>query len=177
MAPTLASIGQFFGALGNPEYLYLWLEPVLTWGVAFGLMTYIFALITGEKKTQVFGLVIIIASALTIAPYLYQRAAAEQRIVNVYEQNEPQRASGYMGTREERKSKAWIYYLAVFSATMGILVGGENNRMGVTFMISTIIICMLAILVGNSMHYEESRVYHPNLRRDAPSTTLSSGYR
>ncbi len=175
MGLITASIGDFLGALGNPEYFYLWLEPVLTWGLLFGLITFTFGLIIDEKKTQLYGLTIIIASSLCISPYLYQRSVAESRIIKVYEMDEPQRLSGYLGTRTERKSKAWIYYLTALSATLTVLVGGEKNRLGITLHIITPIFCVLAIIVGNSMHYDESRIYHPHLRSHTSNSAFSAG--
>ncbi len=159
----METLGEFLRALGNREYLFLWLEPLLTWGVLFGLLAFLFGQIIDEKRTQAFGLVVIIGSSLAITPYLHQRSAAQDRIVSIFEKSEPQRASGFVGTTEKRRRTAAMYYLTALCATLILLIGGEKNRLSVTLLVFMSVFCIVVLVIGNLLHFEDSRVFHPNL--------------
>ena len=103
MEIKFGSISQFFDALKDPEYGFLFLEPVLIWGIALGLATFIFALIVREPKTQIFGLIIVVGSCMLIGPYSNKRHVAEKRIVNVYQHDNPYRAQGFATKSADRK--------------------------------------------------------------------------
>ena len=71
-------------AFDDPEYLFLVLEPLQTWGVAFGLIGLVVTYFLKNEKLQVASLIVIAVSALSVIPYLGARTAAETRIEKVY---------------------------------------------------------------------------------------------
>lgn len=166
MELTLNYLRIFFRALHDPEYGYLFFEPVLLYGVAFGLVAFLFGLSIKEPKTQMFGLVCIVGACLTVAPYLSQRKASEERIIQAFGLSQPDRAYGFSYNNEDRSKKQWLFYVTAALATLTILFGqGEGRtRVGLNAAITTF--CLLTMIYASLAHYEESKVYHPNLRRE-----------
>lgn len=163
---TLSYLRVFFQALHDPEYTFLFLEPMLLYGVAFGLLAFWFGLSIREPKTQMFGLICITGACLTVAPYLNQRKQAEERIVQVFSLSHPDRAYGFSYNNEDRTEKQWLYYATACMATLSMLFGQGESRGKFVLAAFTTLFCGLTILYGSLAHYEESKVYHPNLRRD-----------
>lgn len=159
-------------ALKEPEYSYLFFEPLLLYGIAFGLIAFLFGLCVREPKTQIFGLICIVAACLSVAPYLSQRKAAEDRIIHVFRLSQPDRAYGFSYNNEDREKKQWIYWVTAGLATLTILLGQGDSKSRLPLNCSTTAFCLLTIFYASLAHYEESKVYHPNLRQElTPSNT------
>ncbi|MEM0968942.1 MAG: hypothetical protein AAF191_02300 [Verrucomicrobiota bacterium] len=173
MELSVQYLQQFLRALGDSEYLYLFLEPILTVGLLSALLTYLFGILIQEPKTQVLGLMGIIAASLSIAPYLSQRNAASDRIENVYSMSQPDRTYGFRYMTEQRSQKRTLYYLTTLCATLTILFGQSENRMRVTLGVVTTLLTLTTVSVGFLAHYEESKVYHPHLRSELRRPDLS----
>ena len=65
----------------------------------------------------------------------------------------------------------WLYFLTAASSIVTALVGAQRNLFGVWMAIITAILGIVVILYGSLAHYEESRIYHPNLRTQKPQPT------
>ncbi|MEM1297377.1 MAG: hypothetical protein AAGH89_18575 [Verrucomicrobiota bacterium] len=154
---------EFFSALGTPEYGFLMLEPIFVYGIGLGLVIFLFALIVREQKSQMFGLILIAGCAMMIGPYLNRRGAAEKRIVQVYQIDQPDRAEGFVEKTKNRRSAKWLYYLTAAVAIGALLVGGKN-KVGTGLTIATILLALGTVFFSSVIHYNEAKLYHPNLR-------------
>jgi hypothetical protein len=67
--------------LGHAGYQHLVLWPVVVYGLGFGLLSYLAALLLREKKMQKVSLFFVALSCLSVLPYLEKREAAEARIL------------------------------------------------------------------------------------------------
>ena len=169
MEVKFGNIEQFFTALENPEYAYLYLEPVLIWGLGFGLLAFLFATIVREPKTQSFGLIILAVSCMLVGPYCNKRKIAEKRIVSVYQIDQPTRASGFSAETNDRRNMQWLYYLTAALAVATLLMGAAKSKLGFTLAGVTVIVGASAILYSSIAHYQEAQLNHPNLRQASPS--------
>jgi hypothetical protein len=168
---TMNYLRIFCRALQEPDYGYLFFEPLLLYGVAFGLIALLFGLAVKDSKTQMFGLLFIIASCLTITPYLSQRKASEDRIINIFSLSQPDRAYGFSFNNEDRIKKQWYFWATASIATLTILLGQGDSRTRRPLIAATVGFSILTITYASLAHYEDSKVYHPNLRRElGPST-------
>lgn len=167
METLSGNIERFFTALETPEYAYLFLEPILIWGIGFGLVAFIFATLVREPKTQSFGLIILIVSCMMVGPYCNKRKVAEKRIVTVYQVDQPSRASGFTAHTSERRGTQWLYYLTAILATATILLGIGKSKLGGVLMAATIVFGVITLLTSSLQHYKESQLHHPNLRQTA----------
>jgi len=160
-----ATFGQFWRALGNPEYRFLFLEPVLIYGTGFGLVTYLFALLVREQKSQMFALLILIGSVMCVSPYLNQREDAQARIVGTYEIDQPSRAVGFAEHTKEIRAMRWLYFWTAFWGIMALLFNVGKGRLGWVFCGIAVVSSLITIGYSCKFHYAESRLYHPNLRQ------------
>lgn len=173
MELTLKYLQVFLQALQDPEYSFLFFEPILLYGVAFGLITFIFGLSIKEQKTQMFGLICIAGACLTVAPYLNQRKTCEDRIIQVFTTNQPDRAYGFTYNNEDRIRKQWLFWLTAGTATLTLLFNQTESRTRVGLTLGTVVFSLLTIVYASLAHYEESKVYHPNLRREMGPSSKS----
>ena len=175
---VMSYLRVFFRALQEPDYGYLFFEPLLLYGVAFGLIAFLFGLILKDSKTQILGLVFIVGSCLSVAPYLSQRKTSEERIVQIFSLSQPDRAYGFSYNNEDRIKKQWYFWTTAALATLTLVFGQGESRPRRLLNAATILFCILTITYASLAHYEDSKVYHPNLRRElspppAPPSSLA----
>ncbi|MFT5467725.1 MAG: uncharacterized membrane protein YgdD (TMEM256/DUF423 family) [Verrucomicrobiales bacterium] len=173
MEVKFGNMSQFFDALKNPEYGFLYLEPVLIWGIAIGLATFIFALLVREPKTQMFGLIIVVGSCMLVGPYSNQRIAAEKRIVSVYQHDQPTRAQGFATKSKDRRDMKWLYYLTAGLGLATVLVGVSKSKLAFTTAGATLVVGIATVFYGSVQHFHEAQLYHPNLRKTQPPPPAS----
>lgn len=153
-------------AFDDPEYLFLVLEPLQTWGIAFGLIGLVVTYFLKNEKLQVASLIVIAVSALSVIPYLGARTAAETRIEKVYVVSAPARAKGFQANTVDRLEHRWLYLALAGVAGAAVLVGPRRNRLGFGLAIGSVAFSIYAINYGMWMHYQDSLAYHPNLKRN-----------
>ena len=150
-------------ALGEPEYLYLLVEPAFIYGVGLGLIVFLSGFILRDPKAQTLGLIFIILSALLIVPYLNFRAQAAPRITKVYEYKQPGTVAEFKKQSSLYQENRWAYLALGAVAGAVLLVGARNNRMGFTLSIATVVGCIGIVVFSMSMHLKDSQIHHPNL--------------
>lgn len=153
-------------AFDDPEYLFLVLEPLLVWGIAFGVVGLVVTYFLKNEKGQVASLIVIAVSALAVLPYLGARSSAETRIGKVYGISAPARAKEFQSNTSDRIEHRWIYLALAGVAGAAILVGPRRNRLGFGLAIGSVAFSIYAINFGLWMHYQDSLAYHPNLKRN-----------
>lgn len=150
-------------ALGEPEYLYLLVEPAFIYGVGIGLIVFLSGFLLRDAKSQTLGLIFIILSALLIVPYLNFRNQAAPRITKVYEFQRPGTVSEFKKQSSRYEETRWAY-LGLGAVAGGVLlVGARNNRMGFTLSIATVAGSIGIVLFSMSMHLKDLQIHHPNL--------------
>lgn len=153
-------------ALQDPEYLFLVLEPLQVWGVAFGLIGLVVTYFLKNEKLQVVSLSLIVVSALSVLPYLHARGSAQTRIEKVYEVSAPSRAKGFHANTSDRLEHRWVYLALAGIAGAAVLVGPRRNRLGFALAAGSVAFSLYAINYGLWMHYQDSLAYHPNLKQN-----------
>jgi hypothetical protein len=157
------TLGNLTKALGDPEYLFLLIEPVFIYGILLGLIAFAIGFILNDKKAQTVGLIFIIVSSFCIWPYLKFRDKAESRISKVYAIEDPTIVKGFKEQTELRRDTQWVYFALGGIAGVVLLIGAQTNRMGLVFGITTAGGGLIVVVFSMSMHLKESQVFHPNL--------------
>ena len=145
--------------LGNPKLLHHLLEPLLLWGILFGVMAWILSVwVLHHRKAQVCSLLLLALSAFSIFPTLhYRRKAApitapSTRLLN--EQN------------ERRRETQWVYYALGSLAVLGLLMTGEGKgKAGRVLTLSITIGGMATVVFSLWLHEKEIALFHPDARR------------
>lgn len=169
MKEFIEQLEKMTAAFQDPEYLFLVLEPLMVWGILFGLVGLVVTWFLKNEKLQVASLIVIIASALIVVPYLDARGSAQERIESVYKVSDPSRAKGFHANTLDRREHRWVYLALAGIAGAALLVGPRRNRLGMGLTVGSLAFSLYAINYGLWMHYQDSLAYHPNLKQhDAP---------
>ena len=162
--PPTTLFSQFLEAMKDPEYGFLFIEPLLIYGIGFGLLAFLFASLVQEQKTQVFGLVIIVASCMMVGPYVNKRLASQKRVTAVYQIDYPEKAGSFQETTKRWKGATWVYYVTAALGTLTLIVGLGKSRTGVVLAILTVAFGLSSAIYACLAHYRESLDKHPTLR-------------
>ena len=150
-------------ALGEPEYLYLLVEPAFIYGVGIGLIVFVSGFLLRDAKAQTLGLIFIILSVLLIVPYLKFRTEAAPRITKAYEYQQPGTVAEFKKQSSRYQENRWAYLGLGAVAGAVLLVGARNNRMGFTLSMATVAGSIGIVIFSMSMHLKDSQIHHPNL--------------
>ncbi|MCB1085722.1 MAG: hypothetical protein KDM63_01645 [Verrucomicrobiae bacterium] len=159
-------LDRITAALQDPEYLFLVLEPLQLWGIAFGLLGLAITWFLKSEKLQVASLIVVVVSALSVVPYLQARKTAQTRIEKVFSLEAPARAKGFSQNTADRLDHRWVYLALAGVAGAAILVGPRRNRLGMGLALGCVAFSLHAIQYGLWMHYQDSLAYHPNLKQN-----------
>lgn len=168
MSNFLQSFSKLKGPLSDSEYLYLLLEPVFIYGIAFGLMLFIIAFCIKHTPLQILALATVMLSALAIFPYLSMRDKAHDRIEKVYRIEAPSRADDFMQNTANRKDKLWMYLTVAITAGFAASIGPRRNRLGLLFGILCVAFGSLTIQYSLWMHYQDALFSQPHLKKSEP---------
>lgn len=160
------SFETFFGAMKNAQYAFLYLEPVLVWGIAFGILLFLFASLVREQKCQVLGMGMIVAACMMVSPYVNQRLVAQKGIEQVYSVSEPSHAESMKEYTRERRNAKWIYFLTATLGIVSLLFGIGKSSIGRWTAGGAVAVGLITVFYGSLIHLEESRFYHPHLRSE-----------
>jgi len=161
----IKELKALFPQLGNPRFVHFLLEPLLLWGILFGVIAWILSLwILKNRQAQVCSLILIAVSALAIFPVLHYRkkaTAPSARLLN--EQN------------ERRRETQWVYYSLGALAVAGIFMTGEGKGKAGTILSLTLAGGGLAIVMFSLwLQEKEIAIFHPDARRQPKPPTSRS---
>lgn len=176
MSEFIIQIEKLLGAFADPEYRYLLLEPLISYGLLTGVILLVAGFFAKAPRLQSAALVVIGAAAMMHFPYKDARLAAKPRLEQVYKVEAPARASEFARTTNEWIANSWQFKLLVLSAFGTLLVGVQRNRIGFALSLATIALGLFAAKNSMWLNYQDALAYHPNLKRhDAPIDRKTAG--
>lgn len=145
--------------LGNPRFLHHLLEPLLFWGVLFGVIAWMLSLwVIKNRAAQVCSLILIALSAFSVFPLLHfldkakPISAPSSRLLN--EQN------------ERRRETQWVYYALGSLAVLGIFMTGEGKgKTGNVISLSITLGGTATVLFSLWLHEKEISLFHIDARK------------
>ncbi len=169
MSEFIIQIENLLRAIGDPEYRYLLLEPIISYGLLAGVGMLVAGFCAKAPRLQISALVVIGVAAMAHFPYKEARLAAEPRMEQVYKISSPARVKGFSENTEAWIAAAWQFRLLVLCAFATLMIGIHRNRIGFWLSIATILLGLLAMKSSMWLNYQDALAYHPNLRQhDAP---------
>lgn len=147
--------------LGNPKFLHHLLEPVLLWGILFGVIAWMLSLwFIKDRKAQLCSLILIALSAFTVLPVMHYRKKAAPITASSTAMLNAQ--------NERRKDTQWVYYALGSLAVLGIFMTGEGKGPAGTLIAVTLTVGGIATVIFSLwLHEKEAAVFHPDSRRQA----------
>jgi hypothetical protein len=153
-----SNIVTLFSRLGNAEFAGLLVEPLLLYGILFGVIFFTIGHYLGQPKCRVAALAVIGACSLSIVPYLSLRHHARQLETGGH--------SAATATQYDEQTKRvadvkWIYLALTISAALALLGGGKVAQ------ISNIAIIaggIFVVFLSAWLAMKNAEIYHPNTK-------------
>ncbi len=152
----LSNLEIFLSRLRDSGYAYLLFEPLLLYGILFGVIFYGIGHYMGQPKCRTAALIVIGLCSLSIAPYLTLRHRAQPREL----EKRPADAKIIKEQYQRRVDAKWIYFALAIASGLALISGGKLASF------SNIAILgggVLVILFSAWMHMKEAEIYHPNI--------------
>lgn len=165
MSEFIIQTEQLLSALGDAEYRYLLIEPLIFYGILIGVIMLIVAHFLKKPKVQMASLIVIGISALAHVPYKEARLAAQPRIEQVYKISAPARVKGFKENTQAWVAASWQFRLLILTTALAVMVGVSTNRVGLVLGILTAFLGLLSTKTAVWLHYQDAIAYHPNLKQ------------
>jgi hypothetical protein len=176
MSEFILQIEKLLSALSDPEYRYLALEPLITYGLLTGVVLIVAGYFSKAPRLEVAALVVIGVAALTYFPYKDARAAAQPRMEQVYKIDAKPRVEGFAKNSLEWQAASWQFKLLVVCAFATLLIGIHRNKIGLGLTAVTVLLALFTTKSAMWLNYQDALAYHPNLKQhDAPIDRHTGG--
>ncbi|MCE9519024.1 MAG: hypothetical protein K8R87_05610 [Verrucomicrobia bacterium] len=152
----LSNLEIFFSRLRDSGYAYLLLEPLLLYGIFFGVTFYCIGQYMSQPKCRTAALIVIGLCSLSIVPCLSLRHRAQAREFEKRPADKLQINEQY----KRRVDTKWIYYALAIAAGLALISGGKLASFS---NIAIIAGGVLVIFFSAWMHMKEAEIYHPNI--------------
>ena len=145
--------------LSNSKFLAHLLEPVLLWGVLFGVIAWMVSLwVLKNRPAQVCSLILLALSAFCIFPVMHYRTKARPMTAPSVKLRDDQ--------NERRRDTQWVYYSLGSLALLGIFMTGEGKgKAGSLVTIGLIGGGLATTVLSLWLHEKEVAVFHEDARR------------
>jgi hypothetical protein len=164
MNSSMLKTTTLIDATRDPEYRFLLLEPILSYGIAFGIILFIVGFIWKIGKVQIAGLLTTALSAMAFMPYMSARRESLPRIEQIFRFNVSGRGKIFTENTVLWSASTWMYAGVVILATATVVVGARRNQLGYGLSAATVILGLMAIQNSLWMHYQDASAVHPNLK-------------
>ena len=155
----LKELKELLPQLTNPKFLAHLLEPVLLWGVLFGVLAWMISLwVVKSRPAQVCSLILLAISAFTIFPVMHYRAKAKPMSAPSAKLRDDQ--------NDRRRDTQWVYYTLGSLAALGIFLTGEGKgKAGTIIGLSLVAGGVATTFFSLWLHEKEVSIYHEDARR------------
>ncbi len=144
--------------LSNPKFLVHLLEPVLLWGILFGVIAWMLSLwVLKNRQAQICSLVMLALSAFSIFPMMHYRREAAPLTAS---------SKGMLDRQNElRKDTQWVYYAMGSLAVLGLFMTGEGKgKSGSILALSIVFGGVTTAVFSLWLHEKEISVFHVDAR-------------
>lgn len=176
MSEFILQIEKLLSALSDPEYRYLALEPLITYGLLTGVILIVAGYFSKAPRLEVAALAVIGVAALTYFPYKEARTAAQPRMEQVYKIDAKPRVEGFAKNSLEWQAASWQFKLLVVCAFATLMIGVHRNKIGLGLTAVTVLLALVTTKSAMWLNYQDALAYHPNLKQhDAPIDHRAGG--
>ncbi len=159
-------IQSLFHMIGEDGYLHLLMEPLFTYGIGFGLLLFIVALIAGERMGRTLALLILMVCSIFIYPYQHKRSEGASQVKSS-EVWTAETQKLWDRQTERRQHFQYLYYLLAVAALLNIVIA-PDSLLGKGLAGAVLVGGGVVLLCGLWLNLQEKRIFYPGLRSDAP---------
>lgn len=175
MSEFILQIEKLLSAIGDAEYRYLLLEPLMFYGLFVGVVMLGVGFFIKAQGLQTAALVVVGVAAMAHFPYKEARIAAQPRMEQVYKLTTPARVKGFAENTSAWVATSWQFKLLVLCVIATLMIGVHRNKLGFGLAIATMLLGLIAAKNAMWLNYQDAIAYHPNLKvHEAPIDTRTS---
>jgi hypothetical protein len=169
MSEFILQIEKLLSAIGDAEYRYLLLEPLIFYGLFIGVIMLGVGFFLKAQRLQTAALIVVGVAAMAHFPYKDARIAAQPRMEQVYKLTTPSRVKGFAENTSAWVATSWQFKLLVLCVIATLMIGVHRNKFGFGLAIATMLLGLLAAKNAMWLNYQDAIAYHPNLKvHEAP---------
>lgn len=169
MSEFIIQIEKLLTAVGDAEYRYLLIEPLIFYGLLTGVIMLGVGFFMKAHQLQTAALIVVGVAALAHFPYKDARLAAQPRMEQVYKISSPSRVKGFAENTSGWIAASWQFRLLVLCAGATLMIGINRNRIGFGLAVATMLLGLLTAKNAMWLNYQDAVAYHPNLKvHEAP---------
>ncbi|MFL6530753.1 MAG: hypothetical protein ACJ8KX_09810 [Chthoniobacterales bacterium] len=147
--------------LSNPEYLHVLINPLPVYGLAVGLVSLVFALLTRERGARVIALAIVFVAALSAWPTFHYGEAAKDRVLAMADRD----GGKWIDEHEARAEKLiYIFYATAAAAAVALVGEKYRPRFAVPIAVLTALVALAALGAGAYIGAAGGRIRHKEYR-------------
>ena len=156
----IKELKELLSQLGNAGFLHYLLEPLLLWGLLFGVIAWMLSLwVIKSRPAQVWSLILIACSAFSLLPYLHFREKAKSTI-------NPPSSKLFNEQNERRRETQGVYYTLGSLAVLGLFMTGEGKgKTGNILTLSITLGGIAAVVCSLWLHEKEISLFHRDARK------------
>jgi len=169
MSEFIIQIEKLLSAIGDAEYRYLLLEPLMFYGLFTGVIMLGVGFFLKAHRLQTTALMVIGVAAMAHFPYKEARIAAQPRMEQVYKLTTPSRVKGFAENTSAWIATSWQFKLLVLCSVATLMIGVHRNKLGFGLAIATMLLGLITAKNAIWLNYQDALAYHPNLKvHEAP---------
>jgi len=169
MSEFILQIEKLLSAIGDAEYRYLLLEPLIFYGLFIGVIMLGVGFFLKAQRLQTAALIVVGVAAMAHFPYKDARIAAQPRMEQVYKLTTPSRVKGFAENTSAWVATSWQFKLLVLCVIATLMIGVHRNKIGLGLAVATMLLGLLAAKNAMWLNYQDAIAYHPNLKvHEAP---------
>ncbi len=156
----IKELRELLSQLSNTGFLHYLLEPLMLWGLLFGVIAWMLSLwVIKSRPAQVCSLILIASSAFSLLPYLHFREKAKSTI-------NPPSSKLFNEQNERRRETQWVYYTLGSLAVLGLFMTGEGKgKTGNVLTLSITLGGIAAVVCSLWLHEKEISLFHKDARK------------
>src|SRR6266568_4720089 len=155
----------FFQHLNSPEYMHVLLNPIPVYGLAFGIVGLLSAIIARSRAAIVVSLVLVFLSGLSAWPTYHYGEAAYDRVKAMADTAGDQWLDEHMARGEKL---IYAFYVLAGLAAVGMFAPMKWPRSSFPLAIATFVIGCTTLGIGAYIAYAGGHVRHREFRFEPP---------
>jgi len=158
-------MNTFWQRIGNPEYMHVLLNPLPLYGLGFGALALVLALVLRNQRVTIAALVLVFLGAISAWPVYEYGESAYDRVRSMSDPPGEQ----WLDEHQARGEKLiWIFYSLAAVSAGGIAVTWKWPRSAAPVSAIALALACATLAVGAYIAYAGGHVRHREFRFEPP---------
>jgi hypothetical protein len=158
-------VNTFFQHLRDPEYMHVLLNPLPVYGLLFGTLALVLALVLRTPRVTIAALVLVFLGAISAWPVYHYGESAYDRVKSMSDQPGEQWLDEHMARGEKL---IWMFFVLAGVSAAGIAVTVKGPRTSMAVSAIALVFSGGTLGVGGYISYAGGHVRHREFRFESP---------